>query len=968
MHKILLLLLVLLMAPLQPDAAMAQAAGAKKSTDAAKAENAAKAATKAEIATKGAKVSKAANSFKTATAGFSFLVEAVPAWVVPVAPGDAMTLPGNAALQYGLIDEQINLDGKVNYFHHVERRIAALAALGQGAQIQIGFDPSYQELILHRVEVVRNGQRLDKLDPKRVQLLQRETQLEARIYDGRITASMVLDDVRVGDRVEYSYTVRGSNPVFDGKFVLLNAVGSHNGPVALHRLRVVYPQARTLQFSAPKSMQVTQTKSNGQNELLLQQHQLPQTTYEEGASASAYMSDMIQISEFANWNEVARWASALFAPTAKANSERLNQQVASWRARSPDQAGQLQIALDFVQKEVRYFGTEIGVNSHKPAMPDKVLEQRFGDCKDKSALLIAALRALGLEARPVLVSTTFQEQTDAMLPSPLAFNHAIAQLTLDGKTWWIDPTREQQTGPINQRQVHDYGKVLLASDDAAALVALPDGLNVIAQEVEDRFQIPTMEADPVLESTTTWHGSMAEKIRAWLGRTPMAEVQTALAKPYLRPFPQLKIKAPLRVEEVKDQNALRVIQTFDVPGFWTFSKYDILKGSTLLWSLEQQLEHPQHVARKAPLRITLPGVYRHVAVFQFGEDLLDVAKEEKWSDGQANFSLNLQYRTSARERRIEGELRFTGVTVAPAQWRSYVDKTKQVRPRLFPEVHAHLLDKAQLATMEKEVQTLVKSGHWRTSTQQQRTLKIMVKYYNEILLSNRMPPAMLGEGLVMRGMTLMSLGLYDKGADDFEEALKISKGEKPGFYVAAGVAQLFLLKDAAAREYVTKALALAPHDRAAQELNLMIAYQSGDFKTAKTILESNFANEAPDGAYGHMPLLKYLIARQNGEDASAEAELKQQMETADQDSWVYPVMKVLSSKGDVGKTVSQTNMGKANLAQLGKLYFYAAEKARLEGQTENANLYYRLLINMSGGIFYEQASAIRQLARVDKKK
>lgn len=957
MQKMLFLLLALLMAPILPDAAMAQTATTKKSANAPKAEM-----------DKAGKGGKAGNSFKTATAGFSFLVEAVPAWVAIVAPGDAITLPGNAALQYGLIDEQINLDGKVNHFHHVERRIAALAALGQGAQIQIGFDPSYQELILHRVEVVRNGQRIDKLDPKRVQLLQRETQLEARIYDGRITASMVLDDVRVGDRVEYAYTVRGSNPVFDGKFVLLDSVGSHSAPVALHQLRVLYPQARTLQFVAPKSMQVTQGKVAGQNELVMQQRQVPQRVYEEGASASAYIGEMIQISEFASWNEVARWASGLFAPTARASSERLNQQVSGWRARSPEPSGQLQLALDFVQKEVRYFGTEIGVNSHKPALPDKVLEQRFGDCKDKSALLIAASRLLGLEARPVLVSTTFQEQTDTLLPSPLAFNHAIAQITIDGKTWWIDPTRDQQTGPITARQVHNYGKVLVAGEDAAALVALPDGMSELAQLVEDRFHIQIMGADPVLESTTTWYGSMAESMRAWLGRTPMAEVQTALAKPYLRPFPQLNIKAPLRVEEVRDQNALRLTQTFELPGFWSFSKFDVLKATTLLWSLEQRLEHPQDVARKAPLRFALPGIYRHVAVFQFSEDLLDAAKDERWSDGQANFNLNLLYRTGARERRVEGELRFTGVTVEPKQWRSYVDKSKLVRPRLFPEVHAHLLDKAQLATMEKEMQTLIKSDHWRTSTPEQRALKIMIKYYNEILLSNRMPPAMLGDGLVMRGMALMGLRLYDKGADDFEEALKISKDGKPGFYVAAGVAQLFLQKDAAAREYVNKALALAPNDRAAQELNLMIAYQSGDFKAAKTILESNFADEAPDGAYAHIPLLKYLIARQNGEDASAEAELTQQMEKTDQKSWVYPVMAVLLSKGDVSKTVNQTYTKNATPIHLGKLYFYAAEKARLEGQSENARFYYRYMANLSVGASYEQAHAIRQLARMNKEK
>lgn len=903
---------------------------------------------------------KPSPSQKTTTTGFSFLVEPVPAWVIPVASDASAPLQSGVALQFGLIDEQINLDGKTSYYHHVERRIASTAGLGQGAQIQIEFDPSYQELAMHKVEIVRQAQRIDKLDVKRVQLLQRETQLEARIYDGRITASMVLDDVRAGDRIEYSYTVRGSNPVFDGKFVLIKPVGTASGPVALRQLRVLYPASRTLQFRVPKMVQVEQRQDGGKQELLLRQNNVPQSTFESHAPAWAYINDIIQISEFADWNEVARWAAGLFAATT--SSPRIEQQVASWRSSTSDPAQQLQLALDFVQKDVRYFGTEIGVNSHKPATPDKVLTQRFGDCKDKAGLLIATLKALGVEAQPVLVSNTFQDRADLLLPNPLAFDHVIARVQQDGKSWWIDATRDQQTGPLAQRQVLDYGKVLLAVDGAKALQALPTGSKQVFQTVEDRFNLTEMNADPLLTSTITYHGILAEYMRTWLARTPLPEVQTHLAKPYLRPFPKMTVAAPLRVVELKDQNALQVIQEFSVPNLWTVHELEQIKAETLLWSLEDALEHPHDVVRKQPLHIEYPGIYRHNVIVEFNEDLVDAAKDEKWSDGQANFLLNMVYKKAPRRLSVDAELQFSGNTVEPGQWRSYTEKVKQIRPRLFPDIHAHLLNKPQLAALEKEIENLFKFKSWREVVGEHDTHKIVVLYANAMIQSNRLNPALFADVMRMRGEAFRGLGLYDKSTTDIQSALKQAQGENPALLVSAGVTELFQSHDAAALEFANKALEQAPHDKGAHKLKLMIAYHSGDYKTAKGVLDEAFAAESGD-EFGDLVLLRYLLARQLGEDGKAE--LRAVLEKTDAKKWHYTIMQYFLGEIDFKKaSLPFSTRNTYNMAGLCALYFYAGEKARLDGNLKLAREYLQNTTAMNLHRSYENNAAKRQLARL----
>ena len=953
MNKMITLLLVA--AGLHAMTVFAAAAPAAPNADAAKPRPE---SSKTRAAGKAAK----SDSLKTTTTGFSFLMEPAPAWVLPITADPAAVAQGSAALQYGLIDEQINLEGKSSHYEHVERRIVGTAGLGHGAQIQAVFDPSYQELVLHKIEVIRDGKRIDKLDPKRVQLLQRETQLEARMYDGRITASMVLDDVRVGDRVEFAYTVRGSNPVFDGKFAYIDILGSQNGPVALHQLRVLYPENRTLQYRVPKAVQVESHKLGGKQELVLSQKMVPQQEFEAGAPASAYIGDMVQLSEFAGWNDVARWGAGLFAGVANAPAPRIARQVSAWKAATPDQAQQLQLALDFVQKEVRYFGTEIGVNSHKPNQPDKVLEQRFGDCKDKAALLIALLKALDIEAKPVLVSIAYKDKADTMLPSPLAFNHAIAQIRFDGKTTWIDGTRDQQTGPIAERQVLDYGKVLLAQDDSRELLALPDGSKEVFQTVEDRLQIQHMNADPVLVSTITWHGIMAESMRAWLASTPMTEVQTHMAKPYLRPFPKMTVNAPLRVEEIKGQNALRVIQEFNLAEFWKMTTNEKVKAETMLWSLEQELEHPRDVARKTPLHIKFPGIFRHSISAEFSEDLLDVAKDEKWSDGQSNFSININYKTTARKMSIDAELRFTGSTVAVGQWRSFTEKAKQIRPRLFPEFQAHVLDKTQVAELDKDVQAMFKTPGWVKASREERVRMAMVLYANNVLVSNRLAPGMAAKFLFVRGSALLGLAFYDKSADDFAEALKIVNDENPDYLIAAGMNQLYLQHDAAAREYAQKALKLAPHSPFVNQLQLMIAYESADYKAAKTILNDELSNET-DESFAHLALIRYLVARGNGEDGTAE--LKAQMEKTDAKSWVYPVMQVFLSDDDVEKAAKKLAPSiKVDGAMKSAAYFYFAEKARLDGQTDTARAFFKNAMVSYRADLYTYALAKRHLAQL----
>lgn len=124
-----------------------------------------------------------------------------------------------------------------------------------------------------------------------------------------------------------------------------------------------------------------------------------------------------------------------------------------------------------IHKQVRYVGIELGDGSIVPRTPAEVAGKKYGDCKDKAALLVAALRAVGIEAYVALLNAAYGEDVDTELPGLGMFNHAIAYVP-GGKPLWIDMTVEDaRLGTLPRA---DQGRLaLIASAETDALTKIP---------------------------------------------------------------------------------------------------------------------------------------------------------------------------------------------------------------------------------------------------------------------------------------------------------------------------------------------------------------------------------------------------------------------------------------------------------------------------------------------------------------
>ena len=96
---------------------------------------------------------------------------------------------------------------------------------------------------------------------------------------------------------------------------------------------------------------------------------------------------------------------------------------------------------------IRYTGVEFAEAEIIPGAPAQTLARGYGDCKDKSTLLVALLRAAGLDAQVALLAAGSAPDVDPQLPGLGLFNHVIVYVDAE-KPFWIDATAENTRVPF----------------------------------------------------------------------------------------------------------------------------------------------------------------------------------------------------------------------------------------------------------------------------------------------------------------------------------------------------------------------------------------------------------------------------------------------------------------------------------------------------------------------------------------
>lgn len=432
-------------------------------------------------------------------------IQDAPSWSKSLAVPEKFTYPKNDiqnGIYYVLLDIQVRAatDESTAIFQHYAEHIVNQNGLEENSQLNISYDPAYEKLQLHTLHLIRNGKTINKIETAAMKILQREDEMSNLIYNGEHTLNIILDDVRVGDTIEYSFTRFGSNPVYRNIFGFSHYL-SWSVPVGQLQLRILWGKPEKLHYKLHNSDQKVEEKNTQYGrEYLLVDHNIPALQKDDSTPDWFDPWSSISFSEMNDWQEVAHWGLGLYDSVWQSGNA-LDAIVADINNNSANDEERISRTLQFVQNEIRYLGIELGENSHRPSTAFETFQRRYGDCKDKTVLLITMLRKMNIEAHPALVNTDLSHTLADELPSTRVFDHVITYVTHNDKSWWLDPTRTYQHGQLETIHQPDFGLALVLREQTKELQPMNPNNEHFGMKITDRFTLDEDTLKPVSFTT-----------------------------------------------------------------------------------------------------------------------------------------------------------------------------------------------------------------------------------------------------------------------------------------------------------------------------------------------------------------------------------------------------------------------------------------------------------------------------------
>lgn len=365
-----------------------------------------------------------------------------PAWVIAAPTASAAPTPPGAPLRIVFADQQTRVTdhGQEEY---QATRLALLApeALGAG-NLVVSWSPTTDEVVVHRLSILREGRTIDVLATQKFAIIQRENNLEQSALDGNLTATLQVAGLQIGDELEFAATtVRHQTSLVEQPqgFMQFPTAGVRGA----YRVRLLAPTGGSVAYRLSADLPPPITREIGtetERQLLLSDP--ASVTVPDGAPPRYGIARLVQFSGYRDWAAVSRTFSVLFVRAGMLGAgSPVKAEAARIAAETTDPARRAEAALRLVEDRIRYVYVGLDGGNYRPAGVDETWTRRFGDCKAKTVLLIALLHELGIAAEPVLVASKGGDGTDERLPTPAVFDHVVVRATIGNAAVWLDGTR-----------------------------------------------------------------------------------------------------------------------------------------------------------------------------------------------------------------------------------------------------------------------------------------------------------------------------------------------------------------------------------------------------------------------------------------------------------------------------------------------------------------------------------------------
>ncbi len=363
----------------------------------------------------------------------------------------------------------VELDDARNWTetHAVRKRILSYAGKKAHAEVKLTYNPVWEDVELLGASVRGRDGTVQEISDKEINVM--DVTSNAPRYPMRKTLVASLPGVEVGSVVEFRCrrTFR-DQPFFATRVGFRDVEATRKRTVRISAPKGLALRRELVNNAAPggkAAVAVKETKEGdrvvvewtAENVAPLRREQWtpPGWSFAPAAFVSA-----------GSWPGYAKRVHAALAKAA-AGQEQAAATARRLVAGKDAPSDRVRAVRDFVAMRIRLAGPALPHMPLKHVTPaDRTLADGYGNGADRAVLLHAMLRAIGLEPRFVLASTTSRvpevRRAPLAYPDPHLFPDVLVTLRLDGEAVWLNDTDQ-------------YAALGATHHDGRAALALPDG-------------------------------------------------------------------------------------------------------------------------------------------------------------------------------------------------------------------------------------------------------------------------------------------------------------------------------------------------------------------------------------------------------------------------------------------------------------------------------------------------------------
>lgn len=202
----------------------------------------------------------------------------------------------------------------------------------------------------------------------------------------------------------------------------------------------------------------------------------------------------VVISSLKNWSELGRRVSELWEAKLHVDLPEPFARMAAELSGLPTDEARIDTLVTLVSKRFRYHGDWRPVDgADVPNTLSEISHRGYGDCKDHTAVVVAVLRKIGMEAYPAFVERADRAPTLSYdLPLLDSFNHAVAYVRMtDGRIRWIDATNPYRPSTVIPRDIAGRPALVLAGRQSRLVEIPPEEPD--QHGIDERIQLKPMQ-------------------------------------------------------------------------------------------------------------------------------------------------------------------------------------------------------------------------------------------------------------------------------------------------------------------------------------------------------------------------------------------------------------------------------------------------------------------------------------------